>query len=61
MLVKGATNAELLAALRKAFGKDVPATYPTWYRAYAVKHGHITKEWAVEHRGSAVTNSADSR
>ncbi len=60
MLIKGATNAELLAALRKAFGKTIPTTYPRWYRSYAVKHGHITKAWAVEHQGPAVASSDDA-
>ncbi len=46
MVLEGRTNDEILHALRARFGQDIPASYPAWYRADAVKRGLIGKDEA---------------
>jgi hypothetical protein len=51
----GKTNADVLAALRGQFGlPEKHNFYPVWYRAYAVKHGVVTREFAKTHAGPPI-------
>jgi len=51
----GKTNADVLAVLRERFGlPEKHNFYPVWYRAYAVKHGVVTREFAKAHAGPPV-------
>jgi hypothetical protein len=48
----GKTNADVLAVLRERFSlPEKQSFYPVWYRAYAVKHGVVSREFAKAHAG----------
>jgi hypothetical protein len=55
LIKAGKTNADVLAVLRERFGlPEKHNFYPVWYRAYAVKHGVVTREFAKAHAGPPV-------
>lgn len=59
LIEDGKSNAEVLAALKKAFPGKLPADgshdyYPSWYRSHLVQQGKITKEFAAEHSGERI-------
>jgi hypothetical protein len=52
LIAAGKTNADVLALLRERFAlPEEHNFYPVWYRAYAVKHGVVTREFAKAHAG----------
>jgi hypothetical protein len=55
LIKAGGTNVEVLAALRDLFKlPEEHSYYPRWYRAYAVKRGDVTREFARAHAGPPI-------